>query len=286
MELRKAAAKFSWKSGWYVWLFPLCALVISAWLLQDYYRKRGPDIRIYFEDAASLQAGRTLVRYRGVTIGIVRELRISEDNRKVEALVRLQRDAQHFAVKGSRFWVVSPQVNFQGVSGLETLLEGTYIAVHPGDPTNEKITEFDAQERSVTTEALENTTAYYLETPNAESIGPGDQVTFRGLAVGSVTKVTLARNSRLVIVQINIQNRYVKLVRRNTVFWRKAGIQAKLGLFNSEVKINSLETVLRGGIDLFTPDAAGPMAKAGARFPLAAAAPEGFEKWNPRLEFK
>lgn len=274
------------KTGWYVWLFPLFAVILTVWLLLDHYQKQGPEIKIFLDDAASLQAGKTEVRFRGVPVGTVKELIITDDNRKVEATVRLQRDARQFAVKGTRFWVVSPKVNFQGITGLETLLEGTYIAVHPGDPGAEKTLEFTAMDAAVTTDALENTSVYYLETPNAESVGPGDMVTFRGMAIGSVTKITLNKTSQLVVVQINIENRYVKLIRENTVFWRKAGIQANLGLFNSEVKINSLETVLRGGIDLFTPDAAGPMAKAGARFNLNAAAPKDYEKWNPKLEYK
>lgn len=268
-----------------MWLFPFFAVILTVWLLIDHYQKQGPEIKIYVDDAASLQAGKTEVRFRGVPVGLVKELIISKDNRKVEATVRLQREARQFAVKGSRFWIVSPQVNFQGITGLETILEGTYIAVHPGDPDAEMATEFTAIDAAITTDALENTSVYFLETANAESIGPGDVVTFRGLAVGSVTKVSLNKTSQLVVVQINIENRYVKLVRENTVFWRKAGIQADLGLFGSEVKINSFETVLRGGIDLFTPDAAGPMAKAGARFSLSAAAPKNYEKWNPKLEY-
>jgi len=176
-------------------------------------------------------------------------------------------------------------VNFQGVSGLETLFEGTYIAVLPGPTEDDDQYDFKGQVGADSTDPLEDTTTYWLETSNAGSLSAGDAVTFRGLKVGSVTKVELSKDSRLISVQINLQNKYVKLVRTNTVFWRKVAVQAKLGLFNSELKIGSLDSILHGGIDLFTPDEAGPMAKAHAKFDLLELPPKGYEKWNPKLEF-
>lgn len=273
-------------NSWYVWLFPAFAILICAWLGYEHYRTRGPQITIFFDDAASLQVGNTQVRFRGVTIGTVKDIVISEDSRKVVVKVSLNKNAEHFAVEGSKFWVVSPQVNFQGVSGLETLIEGTYIAVHPGPQSDKAKYEFSAQDSAVASDALENTSVYYLQTGNAETVNAGDNITFRGLIIGSVTRVTLSKDSRLVNIQINIQNRYVKLIRTNTHFWRKSGIQANLGLFNSEVKIGSLDTLMRGGIEVFTPDDAGPISKAGANFTLSASAPKGSEKWNPALDYK
>lgn len=273
------------KSTWYLWLFPLFALMISAWLFMEYFNQRGPSIKIAFDDGSSIQAEKTRIRYRGVGIGLVKKVTISEDGKSVIAHVTLQRDAEHFAVEGSKFWMVTPKVNFQGVSGLETLFEGTYIAVQPGPPKGAKTLEFKGRLSGESNESMEDTTSYFLETNHAESVGPGDSVTFRGLKIGSVTKVTLSKTAQMVVAQINVENRYVKLIRTNTVFWRKVGVQAKLGLFNSELKINALDSLLHGGVDLFTPDAPGEIANAQAHFPLLSAPPKGWEKWNPKLEF-
>ncbi len=273
------------KSGWYLWFFPVFALMLAGWLCYDYYQERGPDIKIYFNDASSIQAQKTRVRFRGVTIGVVKKITISEDNKDVIALVTLQRDAKQFAVDGSKFWVVAPEVGFKGVSGLETIFEGTYISVTPGKPDGENKLEFRGQIGGQSVESVEDTVVYYLETDNVESVSEGDSVTFRGLKVGSVNKVTLSKTAQIATVQINIQGKYTRLVRTNTVFWRKVGIQAKLGLFNSEVKINSLDTLMRGGIDFFTPDNVGEMAKSHSKFPLSPAPAKGYEKWNPKLEF-
>jgi paraquat-inducible protein B len=272
------------KKTWYVWLFPVIALGICGWLLVEYFRQRGPTIKIYFDDASNIQAGKTHVRFRGVTIGMVKHISISSDNKDVIASVDLQSDAAQFAAEGTKFWVVIPKVNFSGVSGLETLFEGTYIAVQPGKPDGHSKVEFRGQLGSDTNEALEYTTAYNLEAPNVESLSAGDAVTFRGINVGSVSKVTLTKTAQAALIQINIQNKYVKLIRNNTIFWKKVGVQAKLGLFGSELKLNSIESILHGGVEFFTPDAPGEVAKAHTKFFLEPAPPKGLGKWNPNLD--
>ncbi len=270
-------------STWALWLFPCIALIICGWLFWDSYKSRGPIIKILFDDAAGLQAEKTQVRFRGVTIGYVKEIAISEDTKNVIATVHLEKEAESFTQAGTKFWLVSPKVTFAGISGLETLFEGTYIAALPGKADGEVKKEFTVSTNTESTDSLENTSSYFLESPNVESVSAGDSVSFRGINVGKVTSVTLNKTSQLVVVQVNIENRYTKLVRQNTVFWRKVGIQADLGLFGSKVQIGSLESIMRGGVEFFTPDPAGEKAKHADRFVLNAAAPKGYEKWNPVL---
>jgi len=76
----------------------------------------------------------------------------------------------------------------------------------------------------------------------------------------------------------------VNLIRTNSVFWRKAGIKADLGLFNSEIKVNSFDSIMHGGIEFFTPNNPGAVAKAQSRYPLHGEAPKDSGKWNPQLE--
>lgn len=271
------------KSNWYVWLFPLFAVAICVWLFFSYLHNKGPRIKISFEDGANIQAEKTEVRFRGVPIGIVRDVQISDDNKEVIALVELDKNAKHFAVEGSKFWVVLPKVSMQGITGLETILEGPYIAVSPGKDDDKEKDEFKGRLGSDQSDPIDDTSAYTLETSDLGSIGIGDPVTFRGLKVGTVSKVTLSKSAQSVQIQIGIQNRYVKLVRTNTVFWRKVAVQAKLGIFKSELKIDSLESLLRGGVEFFTPSNPGELAKSQNKFVLYGGPPKDVEKWNPNL---
>lgn len=275
------------RSNWYVWLFPFIALCICGYLLFHYIAHRGPRIRISFEDGANIQPEKTEVRFRGVPIGMVRDVEISKDNKEVIAVVDLQKDAKGLAVEGTKFWIVTPRVSLQGISGLETIIGGPYIALSPGHDESRLEKEFKGKVGPTEVEdPQEDVTAYYLETPTVDSINIGDAVTFRGLRVGTVSKITLNKTGQLVQIQINIQNHYVRLIRTNTVFWRKTALQAHLSLFKSEIKMSSLESMLKGGVELFTPTDAGEIAKSQTKFALQNGPPKDSEKWNPVLEKK
>ncbi len=270
------------KTGWYIWLFPVIAILISGWLLYDYYKQQGPRIIISFDDAGAIQSEKTTLRFRGVPIGTVKDVYISEDQKDAVAEIILRKDAEAFAVEGSKFSLITPKVGFSGVTGLNTLFDGAYISVLPGPPKGLAQYEFKGLANSAT-DPLDDTSAYIIETDSVESISPGVAVTYRGLKIGSVTKIHVAKGGQRINVQVNIENRYTFIIRSNTVFWRKIGVQAKLGLFGSEIKVNSMESIMSGGVELATPEPAAPMAKAMQKFPLAPAAPKDLTKWNPVL---
>lgn len=269
---------------WYLWLFPLVAIGIAGYLFKQYFYDHGPMIKIVFDEASVIQAEKTHLRFRGVDIGTVKEVKISEDRKDVEVSVLLVKGADEFAVVGSKFWVVTPKVSLQGLSGLDTIFSGPYIEVAPGPREGEAQTVFKARSDAESRDASEYTSNYILEVKDAESISMGSSVTYRGVPVGTVGRMNLSKSGQSVEVQLNIQNRYVRLIRSNTVFWRKVGIQADLGLFGSKVQVNSLDSIMHGGVEFATPDNAGAMAKANARFALAAEAPKNSDKWNPALQ--
>lgn len=271
------------RMGWTLWIFPICAVIICCWLSYSFLINRGPLVTIHFSDAATIEANKTPIRYRGITVGKVETLKLSEDTQEVVVEARLDREAKPLAVDGTRFWIVQPQVDFQGISGLETLFKGPYIRLEPGEgKAKYKFKGFMGDEVS---DNAPGTVKYYLKSDDVESVNVGDKVSFRGLEIGSVSGISLSGEGQSLSVQINVETKYVRLIRTNTQFWRKKALRADLGLFGSEVEINSLETMMRGGIALATPPEAGEIANAESQFNLNDQPPEDWKKWKPKLEF-
>ena len=50
----------------------------------------------------------------------------------------MRKEAAVFLTDRARFWVVRPRMSTSGVSGLETLVSGAYIAVDPGPEGGEE----------------------------------------------------------------------------------------------------------------------------------------------------
>lgn len=96
--------------------------------------------------------------YKGIAIGKVTDVYIDKDTQKVMTKVELDKEAMLYTGKESEFWLVSPKVSLTGISGLETLISGTYINANPikGEPA----TKFIALDEAPTTSLFEATKIY------------------------------------------------------------------------------------------------------------------------------
>ena len=62
-----------------IWLIPLIAVAIGAWLTYKALIEKGPTVTIVFDSAEGLTAGKTKIKYKDVEVGVVEEIRFGED---------------------------------------------------------------------------------------------------------------------------------------------------------------------------------------------------------------
>lgn len=275
--------KQSFLKSWYVWIFPLCAVIICGILLVRHFQDQGVGVVITFPSADGINPGSTPIKYRGVTVGEVQGVQISEDEKSIVASVEIMPRYKKYAVKGSKFWLVEPQISLQGVSGLSTLRDGTYIAVEPGAADGEAEYIFSASGGPSSKIEDSKFSNYTLETSQLGALGEGDPIYYRGVRVGQIVGVSLHASSTKVLIDAGIQNRYAKLIRQNTQFWRKQAVQADVGILGAKIDIGSLETLMKGGIELAIPDKVDIQAKWGSHFSLLEERPKDSEKWKPEI---
>jgi paraquat-inducible protein B len=264
-----------------VWLVPLVALLGAGYLMYDRISEYGPEITIRFRDGGGVRPAQTQVRYRGVQVGEVTRVALSEDHRYVEVKVRLQRSAASIARAGSLFWIVRPEVEIGNITGLSTVITGPEIQALPG-----------TGEESLTFTGLESAPAglelmglkIVVRTRNLGSLQRNSPVYYRGVEVGVVQDATLARDSTAVDVHVLIRQRYAPLVRANSVFWNASGVSVSGGLFKGvELKLESLRSLAAGGINFATPNNSGAPAKEGQVFQLHVEGRKEWLAWAPRI---
>ena len=252
-----------------VWLIPLVALLIGAWLAYKTLSEEGPKITIIFKDAGGLEAGKTKVKYKEVDVGTVETVVLSEDLSQVLVTAKLDRHVESQLGKDTKFWVVEPQLGLGGISGLDTLIAGHYIAVEfgKGKQTRKFIGLDHAPKISADTPGQH----FMLMADNAGSMTDGTPVYFRDIQVGRVVGVTLAEDKRSVLVDIFVNAPYDRLVQNGSRFWQTSGIEASMSSQGFDLKVGSLLTLLGGGINFYTPSLDDPKAKPsepGTRFYL------------------
>ncbi len=119
-----------------IWLVPLLAVIFGTWLLFKGLSDRGILITVQFEHASGIVAGKTEVRYKGLTAGVVKDIDVSEDLKSVIATIEMVPNTKAMLTDKTVFWYVTADISLQGVSGLDTLISGSFINVKP-DFSNE-----------------------------------------------------------------------------------------------------------------------------------------------------
>jgi paraquat-inducible protein B len=77
-----------------IWIIPITAVVIGAWMVAWTYLTEGPEIRITFDTARGLTEGKTVVKFRDVEMGQVQQVLLSEDMQSVTAVIKMRREAE------------------------------------------------------------------------------------------------------------------------------------------------------------------------------------------------
>ena len=235
-----------------VWIVPAVALAIGGWLALSTWLERGPVAEIHFRTAEGLQAGKTRIKYKDVDVGHIGEINLAADLTGVVATAQLSKGAEKLLVEDTRFWVVRPRISGSTVSGLQTLLSGTYVAVDVGKST---------QRRRLFI-GLEQPPAFTTDVPGrqvtlrSEDIGSldiGSPVYYRRLQVGQVAAYALEGDGKAVKVTIFINAPYDRFVSANSRFWHASGIDLALDAEGVRVKTESLVSLAVGGIAFATP---------------------------------
>jgi paraquat-inducible protein B len=229
-----------------VWVVPIVAAVIGISLLVKNRENAGPQITISFLSGEGVQVGKTLIKYRDVTVGHVSAVGLSADHQTVLVSADLSKDAASLLKADTQFWIVRPRIGVGSVSGLGTLLSGNYIGMKTGTAT--------LSERHFI--GLENPPALshgpggrelMLHAARAGSLGIGAPVYFRQFQVGRVIDENLLSDGST-RVTVFVEAPYDGFVKPVTRFWNASGIDVKLGADGLNVQTESLAAVLAGGV--------------------------------------
>ncbi len=265
-----------------VWVIPLVALAVAAYLVWQHMRSVGPEILIRFNDASGLRVGQTPINYRGVQIGEVIGIELSEDRRRAVVKARLHKSAAPIATEGAVFWIVRPQIGLSQVSGLNTVLSGPEIQVRPGNG-EERLAEFNGLDNAPVGIDMPGL-RLVLRAERPKGIRVQTPVNYRGVEVGVVEKIELAPNAASADIHIVVRSRYAHLVRQGSAFWNTSGISATGGILKGiELEIESLRTLYTGAIEFATPSDKAARVKSGTVFFLHDKPKDEWLNWSPKF---
>ncbi|WP_236179409.1 MULTISPECIES: PqiB family protein [Pseudomonas] len=236
-----------------VWIVPIVAVLVGLSLVVHNLMQEGPTITVTFKTGSGLTANKTEVKYRNVVIGQVTDVELSDDQKSVNATIKLAKQAETFTREDSQFWVVRPRIGAGGVSGIDTLLSGDYIGADIGQ-SNSRSKHFKGLENPPPITYGEPGKRFNLHASDLGSLDIGSPVYYRKIPVGQVVAYALDADGKGVNIEVFIHAPNDAYVTENTRFWNASGIDVNVGANGFAVKTESLSTLLVGGIAFRAPE--------------------------------
>jgi paraquat-inducible protein B len=236
-----------------IWLVPLLTGLIAAWLAWDTFSKRGPTITVAFESASGLTAGQSQLKYKNVVMGTVKSITVSSDLTHVEVAIETVREAEQLLTDKTIFWVVKPELFAGNITGLETLLSGSYIGMRPSAEAGKPKRDFIGEQDPPVLQAWTKGTVYRLKSKRLGSISLGSPIFYRDLDVGTVLGWDIGDLASSVTIHAFVRAPFDQYVRNDSIFWNASGLSVKLTGTGISVQMESLRALLLGGIAFDTP---------------------------------
>jgi paraquat-inducible protein B len=234
-----------------IWILPLIALIIGGWLLYTSFRDAGLQITIHYSDAKGITPKKTQVMYKGVAVGLVEQITVDDDLQGVTLIVNMK--VKRGLVEDTKFWVVKPVISAGQISGLETVLTGSYIAVQPGT-SSVQARHFEGLKEPPVLPSDSPGLHITLRANALHSMQKGSPVYTRNLQIGKVKDYRLAEDNSI-LVDIFIKPEFAHLIQVGTRFWNASGISLEGNLQSGfNLKMESLASLIYGGISCATPD--------------------------------
>ena len=188
-----------------VWLIPLLAALVGAWLAVKAIQETGPTITIVFKSAEGLVPGKTEIKYKDVSVGKVQKIQLSEDLSQVLVTAAMSPDVADHLTRDTLFWVVRARVAAGEVSGINTLFSGAYIGMMPGRD-GKVVHRFEGQEKPPAIFRDSPGQQFNLRAEQLGSLDIGSPVYYRQVKVGRVSNVNMAEDGTGVLA--NEENVY------------------------------------------------------------------------------
>jgi paraquat-inducible protein B len=235
-----------------VWIIPIIAALMGGWIVLQKVLSEGPAIEISFASAEGLEAGKTTVKYNGLDVGVIKSLTVSADHERILASVQMAPATRDWLVEGTSFWVVRPRIAGGSITGLGTLLSGSYVGMAIGSGSDSRRS-FTAREVPPVVAATTPGRFFRLKAANLGSLDYGTPIYFRRIQVGQLTAYGLDDDGRELTLTIFVKAPYDRFVKPETRFWQASGLDFSIDANGLNVQTQSLLSVLIGGIAFDTP---------------------------------
>lgn len=208
------------------------------------------DIVLFMDEHNILEPESTKVFYKGVEAGLVKAIKYDPSKNKTEVKIKIHNDFRSFANEKAYFWIVKPQLSFNQIDGLDAIVKGNYINFVSSDINSKQKSSFILHGKKPKKEGVHVS----VFADDIKGLKEGAALSYRGIEIGTVFSYRINKDKKSFTVDLVVEQKYRRLLNASSVFYHNSGVAFKAGLDGVDFQTGSLESILRGGLGVETPD--------------------------------
>lgn len=263
-----AAERRSRWPGW-IWLIPIAAVAVVAWLGFQQFAESGPRVTVTFPTGSQIEAGNTQVQFEGMQVGTVESVKFRQDLRQIDVRLKLTLELADHLGKGTLFWI-SAKPSITDLASFKSVIAGPHIGMRPQPGVAQK--HYDGLAEPPPNGGDVPTVHYVLRAEKLGNLSRGSPIYFRDQRVGAVASTKFDAGDGHFRIDIFVDAPFDRLIHAETRFWDAGAVQLAMGSNGPRLQFQSLPALFEGAVAFVTPQRAlaGPLAPPDTLFPLYA----------------
>jgi len=236
-------------------LAPIVAIIISYGMLQEYINQKGNEIVIYINDIKGLDVSKSHLEFQGLKIGKLKSISIDENNlKRFKVTVQIYKEFNYFIKEGTKFWIVSPQVNLNRIENIGTVLTGNYIEVLPPTLDIGKLENLEYKYKFTALESRPKNKGKIVNLVSSNGkISNNSTIEYKGIKIGEILNKKILKSNKINYT-ILIYEKYINLINSKTLFYKVDPLDIKLSASELSINVPSISNILYSSINFINDD--------------------------------
>ncbi|NOH67252.1 MlaD family protein [Vibrio rotiferianus] len=213
---------------------------------------RGIPIKIALPDDNNISGEGAPIMYRGIEIGQITDLGLSEGRELILASAAIQPAFSDMLTTNTKFILEEAKVSLSGVENITNLVRGNFLTIVPEQ--GDRARRFSAIRKTDFNQQQEKSIAIRLVSDNSFGLDTGANVLYKGIVVGSIINVGLldkesaTKVKHEVFMDVLIDHEFKHLIKSNNRFYVTGSASAELTESGLSVTVPPAKQLLTGSI--------------------------------------
>ena len=182
--------------------------------------------------------------YKNIAIAKVKEIIL---NKNIQIILEVEKKYKYLFGRNAKIYLEGTKISLEGIKNISSSILGDNLHLIADENKGFKKT-FILDAINPDNTHYKNGLRVKLKATNSKNITVGSPIYYKGFEVGEIYNADLTKNGEFVIFNLFIEDKYRKILKTSSKFYKATIIDMEVGILGAKINIGSTKSILKGGI--------------------------------------